>query len=182
MTSVVNLFCFYAHTLDFLAFGCLGEHGRDLLMDLLVPLGIEPLVQSSLAKSSEEDREAHIENLLDRFNTMTFEYAKSPDVVVSDFTQIAKQGGIPGLTDALSTEPEAKMSRLIQNINGLLQAHAPGFGEKSELARETAEAFGSGVQETSFIVLFTIVQTSVLAEAQRADLREKTRKMRRLVR
>ena len=100
-----ELFCFYAHTLDFFAFGWLGEPGRDLLMNLLVPLGIEPLVQSSLAKSSEEAREAHIANLLEQFNTMTFEYAKSRNVVVSNFTEVLKQGGVPGVTDALSAEP-----------------------------------------------------------------------------
>lgn len=177
-----EIFCFYAHTLDFLSFASLGEHGRDMVMDYLIPLGIEPLVQSSLSNSGEEVREAHIADLLERFNTMTFEYSKSQHVMVSNFEQVRQQGGIPGVNDALSNEPEAKMSRLIQKVNGLLQSHIPKFGAESEFASEGAEAFGTNPESMGFITLCAIIQPVIYNGAAQADLRGKLRNLRSLIR
>ena len=177
-----EIFCFYAHTLDFLSFECLGEGGRDIVMDYLTPLGIEPLVRSSLANSGEEVWEAHIAALLEHFNSMTFEYSKSQHVIVSNFEQVRQQGGVPGVNDALSDEPEAKMSRLIQKVNGLLQSHIPKFGAESEFASEGAEAFGTNPESMGFITLCAAMQPVIYKGAAQADLRAKLRKIRHLVR
>ena len=115
-----EFFCFYAHILDYFSFGALGERGRDIVTDYGIEEGISDLVNSSMPRSSYEVKVAHAQDLLERFNVMTFEYAKSRSVFVSNFNQVLQHGGVPGVNDAFSDEPESKVSRLVQNVNETL--------------------------------------------------------------
>ena len=177
-----EFFCFYAHILDYFSFGALGERGRDIVTDYGIENGIADLVNSSMSKASYEVKVAHAQDLLERFNVMTFEYAKSPSVFVSNFYQVLQQGGVPGVNDALSDEPESKVSRLVQNVNETLAEHIPDLGTKSDFVRGAAEAFGSGPEGWALIALCATIQTSVYVALTEANLTEKLGKMRRLIR
>ena len=113
---------------------------------------------------------------------MTLEYAKSPSVFVSNFYQVLQQGGVPGVNDAFSDEPESKVSRLVQNVNETLTEHVPDLGTKSEFVRGAAEAFGSGPEGWTLIALCATIQPSVHMALTEANLTEKLGKMRRLIR
>ena len=78
---------------------------------------VEGLVNRSFPRIDDDAKLAHAQDLLQRFNVMTFEYAKSPSVFVSNFYQVSQQGGVPGVNDAFSDEPESKVSRLVQNVD-----------------------------------------------------------------
>ena len=135
-------FCFYAHILDYFSFGTLGEDGRDLVTDQGIPVVIEELVNRSLPEVDDEVKVEHARDLLEHFNVMTFEYAKSPSVFVGNFYQVLRQGGVPGVNDAFSDEPESKVSRLVQNVNETLKDYIPDLGTESGFVRRSAEAFG----------------------------------------
>ena len=171
--------CFYAHILDYFSFGALGERGRDIVADYGIEEGIADLVNSSMSKASYEAKVAHAQDLLERFNVMTFEYAKSPSVFVSNFYQVLQQGGVPGVNDAFSDEPESKVSRLVQNVNETLKDHIPNFGTESDFVRRSAEAFGSGSEGWALIALCATIQTSVHVALTEANLTEILSKMRR---
>ena len=177
-----ELFCFYAHMLDYFSFGALGAHGRDMVVDYGVEEGIATLVDSSMTRASYEVKVAHAQDLLERLNVMTFEYAKSPSVFVSNFYQVLQQGGVPGVNDAFSDEPESKVSRLVQNVNENLKDYIPDLGTESAFVRGAAEAFGSASEGWALIALCAAIQASVHKELTEANLSEKLRRMRRLIR
>lgn len=177
-----ELFCFYAHMLDYFSFGALGARGRAIVTDYGVGEGIEALVNGSVSTASHAVKVVHAQDLLERYNVMTFEYARSPSVFVSNFYQILQQGGVPGVNDAFSDEPESKVSRLVQNVNETLTEHIPDLGTKSDFVRGAAEAFGSGSEGWALIALCATIQASVHMELTEANLNEKLRKMRRLIR
>ena len=177
-----EFFCFYAHMLDYFSFGALGERGRDIVTDYGVREGIEALVNGSVSSASYEVKVAHAQDLLERFNVMTFEYAKSPSVFVSNFYQVLQQGGVPGVNDAFSDEPESKVSRLVQNVNETLKDYIPDFGTESDFVRRSAEAFGSDSEGWALIALCATIQASVHVALTEANLTEKLGKMRRLIR
>ena len=177
-----EFFCFYAHILDYFSFGALGARGRDIVTDYGIDEGIADLVNSSISMASYEVKAAHHQDLLKRFNAMTFEYAKSPSVFVSNFYQVLQQGGVPGIKDALSDEPESKVSRLVQNVNETLTKHVPDLGTESDYVRRSADAFGSDLASWALIGLCARIQTSVHMALTEAKLTEKLGKMRRLFR
>ena len=177
-----EFFCFYAHMLDYFSFGVLGERGRDIVTDYGVEEGIAILVDGSMTRASYKVKVEHAQDLLERYNVMTFEYAKSPSVFVSNFYQVLQQGGVPGVNDAFSDEPESKVSRLVQNVNETLAEHIPDLGTKSDFVRGAAEAFGSGPEGWSLIALCATIQSSVHIALTEANLTEKLGKMRRLIR
>ena len=178
-----ELFCFYAHMLDYFSFGALGERGRDIVTDNGIEGGIADLVNSSMSGASYEVKIVHAQDLLERFNVMTFEYSKSPSVFVSNFYTVIQRGGVPGVNDAFSDEPEAKISRLAQYVNETLQEHVPGFGIESEYIRQMDEAWGGGHPEgESFTALFITIQNSVYMALAEANLTEKLGTMRRVIR
>ena len=174
-------FCFYAHILDYFSFGALGEGGRDLVTDHGIPVVIEELVNRSLLGVDDEVKLAHTRDLLERYNVMTFEYAKSPSVFVSNFYQVLQQGGVPGVNDAFSDEPESKVSRLVQNVNETIKDYIPDFGTESDFVCRSAEAFGSDSEGWALIALCATIQTSVYVALTEANLTEKLGKMRRLI-
>ena len=176
-----ELFCFYAHMLDYFSFGVLGERGRDIVTDYGIEAGIEGLVNGSMTRASYEITVAHGQDLLERFNVMTFEYAKSPSVFVSNFYQVLQQGGVPGVNDAFSDEPESKVSRLVQNVNETIKEYIPDLGTESDFVRRSAEAFGSDSEGWALIALCATIQTSVHVALTEANLTEKLGKMRRLI-
>ena len=176
-----EFFCFYAHMLDYFSFAALGEHGRDIVTDYGIEEGIADLVNSSMSMASYEVKVAHAQDLLERFNVMTLEYTKSPSVFVSNFYQVLQQGGVPGVNDAFSDEPESKVSRLVQNVNETLTEHIPDLGTKSNFVRGTAEAFGTDSEGWALIALCATIQTSVHLALTEANLTERLGKMRRLI-
>ena len=175
-------FCFYAHILDYFSFGVLGEGGRDLVTDSGIPVVIEELVNRSFPGIEDEVKLAHAQDLLERFNVMTFEYAKSPSVFVSNFYQVLQQGGVPGVNDAFSDGPESKVSRLVQNVNETLKDYIPDLGTKSNFVRGATEAFGTDSEGWALIALCATIQASVHTALTEANLTEKLGKMRRLIR
>ncbi len=175
-------FCFYAHILDYFSFGALGEDGRDLLTDHGIPVVIEGLVNRSFPEADDDVKLAHAQDLLQRFNVMTFEYARSPSVFVSNFYQVLQQGGVPGVNDAFSDEPESKVSRLVQNVSETLTEHVPDIGTRSDFVRGAAEAFGSDSEGWALIALCATIHASVHMNLTEANLNEKLHKMRRLIR
>ena len=177
-----EMFCFYAHILDYFSFGALGGRGRDIVTDYGIEEGIAALVNSSMSMASYEVKVAHAQDLLKRFNAMTFEYAKSPSVFVSNFYQVLQQGGVPGVNDAFAGEPESKVSRLVQNVNETIKDYIPDFGTESDFVRRSAEAFGSDSEGWALIALCATIQTSVHMTLTEAKLTEKLGKMRRLFR
>ena len=177
-----ELFCFYAHILDYFSFGALGERGRDIVTDYGIEEGIADLVNSSMSMASYEVKVAHAQDLLERFNVMTFEYAKSSSVFVSNFYQVLQQGGVPGVNDVFSDEPESKVSRLVQNVNETLKDYNPDLGTESDFVRGAAEAFGTDSEGWAMIALCATIQTSVHVELTEANLTEKLGKMRHLIR
>ena len=167
-----EFYCFYAHILDYFSFDVLGDHGRVLVTDSIVPLGIVPLVHRSLPGAGDEVWEPVIADFLEYFNIVQFKYALSKVVFVSNLDEILRGGGVP-VNDALSDEPEAKVSRLIQSINHILENDLSAFGLKSDLGcvdispqpdesgGEMKEAKVSGVQllkpgEDPAIVLYFV--------------------------
>ena len=175
-------FCFYAHILDYFSFGALGEDGRDLVTDHGIPVVIEELVNRSLPEVDDEVKLAHASDLLERYNVMTLEYAKSPSVFVSNFYQVLQQGGVPGVNDAFSDEPESKVSRLVQNVNETIKDYILNFGTESDFVRRSAEAFGSDSEGWALIALCATIQASVHLALTDANLNEKLGKMRRYIR
>ena len=177
-----EFFCFYSHLMDYFSFRALGERRRDIVMDRHFEDGIIPLVYSSMSRASDEVQVAHARDLLERYNVMTFEYAKSPAVFVSNFDEVLNRRGTPGVNDALSDKPEAKVSRLAQYVNETLEEHVPGFGIESEYIRQRNKVWGGGHPEGQrFIELFIIIQVSVYAELAKANLPEKLQKIGRLI-
>ena len=177
-----EFFCFYAHILDYFSFGALGEHGRDIVTDYGIEEGIADLVNSSMSRASCEVKVAHAQDLLEHFNVKTFEYAKSPSVFVSNFYQVLQQGGVPGVNDAFSDEPESKVSRLVQNVNETLRDYIPDLGTESDFVRGAAEAFDTDSEGWALIALCATIQTSIHVALTEANLTEKLGKMRRLIR
>lgn len=175
-------FCFYAHILDYFSFGALGEDGRDLVTDYGIPVVIEGLVNRSLPEVDYEVKLAHARDLLERYNVMALEYAKSPSVFVSNFYQVLQQGGVPGVNDAFSDEPESKVSRLVQNVNETIKDYIPDFGAESDFVRRGAEAFSTAAEGWTLIALCATIQTSVHVALTEVNLTEKLRKMRPLIR
>ncbi len=176
-----EIYCFYAHILDYFSFGVLGVRGRDIVMDDLVPLGIVPFVHISVLEAGDEVWEPLIADLLERSNTMTFEYSESHDVFTRNMAQVVQRGGVPGTVDAFSDEPEAKVSRLIQNVNLTLQGHLPRFGTKSELVFGGAAGFGTSPESMSFVLLCAAVQNTIYQELAEANLLDRLSKIRPLV-
>ena len=143
---------------------------------------IAPLVYSSLPDAGDEIWEPHIADLLERHNLMAFEYSKSLEVFVSNFRETLRQGGVPGATDAFADEPEAKVSRLVQRIVGILEGHIPGFGTRAELVSEGAEAFGADPRAMRIIVLCAAIHNTVYKEMAEASLLERLKKIDPVIR
>ena len=177
-----EIYCFYSHILDYFSFGVLGEQGRDIVVDGIVPAAIVPLVHAAFPHADDEIREPLIADLLERVNVMTFEYSESREIFVSDFQQVLQQGGIPGVNDTISDRPEAKVSRLIQNVDGTLQDYIPDFGLNSKFVRQGMDAFGSDSPEFYRLVLLCgAIQNSIFQELNEATLLEHLRKIRSLI-
>ena len=176
-----EFYCFYAHILDYFSFSVLGDRGRVLVTDSLVPLGIVPLVHRSLPGAGDEVREPVIADFLEYFNTVQFDYALSRVVFVSDMEEILRNDGVP-VNDAFSDQPEAKVSRLIQKLNSILENNLPELEMKSEMAIEGADAFGASPKAMSFVILCAVIQNIVYPELAKAKLAEAIRKLRPLIR
>ena len=176
-----EFYCFYAHVLDYFSFGVLGDRGRVMVTDPLVPLGILPHVHSSIPGADDEAWEPVIADFLEHFNIVQLDYAQSKVVFVSNLEEILRGGGVP-VNDAFSDEPEAKVSRLIQNINHILENGLPGFESKSDLALDGAEVFGASPKVMNFVTLCAVIQNIVYPELAKAKLMETIRKLRPLIR
>ncbi len=177
-----EFYCFYLHILGYYSFGTLGEGGRDFVMDRAVPMGIAPFVWASHPGAGDKIWEPEIANLLELFNAREFEYAESASVFVENMMAVLQNGGVPGVNDALSDYPGAKVSRLIQNLNGILKYDVPGLETKSELALGLAEGLGADQRAMSLVVLCAVIQNSVFVELANSKLIDSIRKMRSLIR
>ena len=192
-----EIFCFYAHVVDYLSWGTLSERGQNLVTSGL-SFGIEQLVESSLSKTGDPIWDPNITDsltlmkrnfdslskkldLVERNLFMGIEYYRSHYGFVSDITQALQRGDPPGITDALSGEPDSKVSRLVQNVYKTLQAHIPELGPDLDILRERPDTLGSDAGTMEFVELCRTIHTSVYAELSEINPLGKLQKMERLI-
>ena len=166
---------FYAHMMDWFAFGILGENGRDLLANYMVELGIVPFVKASWLGGSDKFWEPLITNCLSTYNERQFEYTAATNI----FSQ--QQGGAPGLNDALSENPEAKVSRLFQKLYTILESNVEDFESRSGKVYTTSKALGISLTRANRMEIFFVVQNLALPSIQDKSLTNGLRQMHRLL-
>ena len=167
---------FYAHMMDWFAFGILGEKGRDLLADYMVELGIVPFVRVSWPSGGDEFWEPLIADCLSTYNKRQFEYTAATSI----FSQ--QPGGVPGLNDALSESPEAKVSCLFQELYTILEGNVEGFESRSEKALTTSKALGIDLGSANRLEIFLVVQNMVVPSLNDKSLTDGLRQMHRMLR
>ena len=195
-----EIFCFYSHIVDYLLLGKLGEHRALLVRAQLVPFGVERLVQSSLSEAGDEVWDPNItdpatllkRSLISSSKVMDLvelnivrntEYFECQDVFVSDVTEAYQRGDAPGITDALSDEPDSKVSRLVQNAYETLQASILELGLDLKILRKGLDAPRGHAETMGFVEICRTIHISVYEEIfNDIKLPEKLQKLGRLIR
>ena len=146
-----EIFCFYAHVVDYLSLGTLGERGQNLVTSSL-SFGIERFVESSLSKTGDPIWDLNITDSRTLMKRSFDSLSKKLDLVehnlirgigyyesqygfVDDFAQALERGDVPGVIDAFSDEPVSKVSLMVQNVYNALQAYVPNLGPDLDLLR-----------------------------------------------
>ena len=194
-----DIFCFYAYLVDYFSFGTLGEHRSLSVMVQFRSSGIEHFVQSSLYRRGDGIWDPHItdsltqaKRALDAYSKamdlveynaiMRDKYIESQEVFASDVAQAHQRGDVPGITDALSEEPDSMVSRLVQNVYKTLQTHIPELGPDWDILHERPDILGDDAEAIGFVELCRTIHTSVWVEIfQGINLLEKLQKMGRLI-
>ena len=117
-------------------------------------------------------------DLLEQYKVRQFEYRKLGPLFVTDMSGVLHIG----VTDVFFNEPEAKASRLMENIVETIQEHLPEAAQKPEFVQQGTDPFGTDLKATSLLVLCTAIQNSVYKELGEADLIELLSKIRPLIR
>ena len=190
-----EIFCFYVYVVDYLLLGTLGERRALSVRAQLVPFGIERFVQSSLSKAGDEvwdpnitdpltlikrgfTSSSYVMDLVEHNLVREIEYCRTQDVFANDVTQAYQRGDVPGLTDALSEEPDSAVSRLVQNVYKILQAYIPELGPDLDILRERPDTLGSDAEAIGFVELCRTIHNSVYLEIfYEINLLEKLRTM-----
>ena len=191
-----EVLCFYAHVVDYLSLGTLGERGQNLVTTGATGLsfGIERFVESSLSEAGDPDMGSKHHNFPD-FDSLSMKwdlvehnlvrgigYYKSQYGFVDDFTQALDRGDVPGVIDASSDEPISKVSRLVQNVYKALNAYTLNLGPELNLLRTGRYVIGGDAETRGFVELCGTIQISVYVELSELNPLGKLQKMGTLIR
>ena len=192
-----EIFCFYVYVMGYLLLGTLGERRALSVRAQLIPLGLEPFVQSSLSKRDAgvweprlTDSPTQVARVLDLYSKVMdmiehnlvreIDYFRTQDMFANDVAQAYQRGDVPGLTDALSEEPDSAVSLLVQNVYKTLQAYTPELGPDLDILRERSDTLGSDTEAIGFVELCRTIHTSVwVGIFNEINLPEKLQKMGR---
>ncbi len=193
-----EIFCFYAHVVDYLSLGTLGERGQNLVTSSL-SFSIERFVESSLSKTDDPMWDPNVTDsrtlmkrnfdslskkldLVEHNLVRSIGYYKSQYGFVDDFTQVLERGDVPSVIDAFSDEPVSKVSLLVQNVYKALLAYVPNLGPDLDLLRTRPYVFGSDAETIGFVELCGTIQISVYVELSEINPLGKLQKMGHLIR